>query len=121
MDRGGHRPGDHRVRRLHDRRHGWQEKFAEHLETEGKLGWSGRRTSCSARSATSPRASSLAVVGALFCYAGVTHEPEKSGGLDQALQKVLQQPFGPLLLVAVGLGIACYGLFCFAQARHLDR
>jgi hypothetical protein len=26
-----------------------------------------------------------------------------------------------VLLVAIGVGIACYGLFCFARARHLDR
>ena len=54
-------------------------------------------------------------------YAGITHEPGKSGGLDAALQKVLEQPFGQVLLIAIGVGIACYGLFCFARARHLDR
>ena len=55
-------------------------------------------------------------VGALICYAGVTHEPQKSGGLrSQALQKVLQQPFGPYLLFAVGIGIACYGLFSWRR------
>ena len=51
----------------------------------------------------------------------MTHESGKSGGLDQALQKVLQQPFGPFLLGAIAAGIICYGLFCFAWARHLDR
>ena len=39
----------------------------------------------------------------------------------QALHKVLQQPFGMPMLIAMGLGIGCYGLFCFAWARHLDR
>jgi hypothetical protein len=33
---------------------------------------------------------------------------------------VLQQPFGPVLLVLIAAGIACYGLFCFARARHLS-
>jgi len=60
-------------------------------------------------------------VGGLFLYAGFTHDPKKSGGLDQALHKVLEQPFGQLLLVAIGVGIGCYGLFCFARARHLSR
>ena len=55
------------------------------------------------------------------CYAAITHEPKKSGGLDEALQEVLEQPFGQFLLVAIGLGIACYGLFYFARARHLSR
>ncbi len=34
---------------------------------------------------------------------------------------MLDQPFGQVLLIAIGLGIACYGLFCFARARHLSR
>ena len=38
-----------------------------------------------------------------------------------ALQEVLEQPFGPFLLGAIALGIGCYGLFCFARARHLSR
>ncbi len=63
----------------------------------------------------------IGIVGGLFAYAAVTHEAKKSGGLDQALQTVLEQPFGPVLLLAIAVGIACYGLFCFARARHLSR
>jgi len=62
----------------------------------------------------------LGVVGNLFGYAAATHESKKSGGLDQALTKVLDQPFGPVLIIAIGLGFACYGAFCFAWARHFD-
>ena len=31
-----------------------------------------------------------------------------------------QQPFGPFLLVLIALGLGCYGLFCFARARHFN-
>ena len=34
---------------------------------------------------------------------------------------MLQQPFGPVLLGLIAIGIGCYGLFCFARARHLSR
>ena len=102
-------------------RHGWQEAFAEDLQTEGKLGWSGAGYLLLGKVGHFAKGVVLIGVGALICYAGVTHEPQKSGGLDQALQKVLEQPFGPYLLFAVGIGIACYGLFSLAQARHLDR
>jgi hypothetical protein len=61
------------------------------------------------------------VVGGLFVAAAYTHHAKKSGGLDQALHTVLQQPFGPVLLILIGAGIACYGLFCFARARHLSK
>jgi hypothetical protein len=55
----------------------------------------------------------------LFAYAALTHDPDKSGGLDQALVKVLDQPFGPALLAAIAVGFACFGVFCFARARHI--
>jgi hypothetical protein len=100
---------------------GWAEKFAEHLETEGKLGYSGAAYLILGRVGYIAKGISLAIVGGLFCYAGLTHKAKESGGLDTALQKVLEQPFGPYLLIAIGVGIACYGLFCFARARHLDR
>ena len=63
----------------------------------------------------------IVIVGALFGYAAITHEAKKSGGLDQALQTVLEQPFGQAMLVAIALGIAAYGVFCFARAKHLSR
>jgi len=100
---------------------GWTEKFAEHLDTEGKLGYSGAGYLILGKVGYIAKGAALAIVGGLFCYAGLTHDAKESGGLDQALQKVLEQPFGPYLLIAMGLGIACYGLFCFARARHLDR
>ena len=79
------------------------------------------RTSASARSATSAKGIAIAIVGGLFIYAAITHEPQKSGGLDQALRTVLEQPFGPFLLGVIAVGIICYGLFCFARARHLSK
>jgi len=63
----------------------------------------------------------IGIVGGLFVYAAATHSAKKSGGLDEALKTVLEQPFGPILLGIIAVGIACYGLFCFARARHLSR
>ena len=40
---------------------------------------------------------------------------------ERDLQKVLEFPFGQVLLIAIGLGIAAYGVFCFARAKHLSR
>ena len=100
---------------------GWKEKFAEHLDTEGKMGNSGAAFLLFGKIGYIAKGVSLAIVGSLFVYAGFTHRAKESGGLDQALQKVLQQPFGQVLLIAMGLGIISYGLFCFARARYLDR
>lgn len=100
---------------------GWKEKFAEHLDTEGKLGTSGAAYLLFGQVGYIAKGVSLALVGGLFVYAGLTGNSQQSSGLDAALQKVLQQPFGQGLIIAIGVGLACYGLFCFARARHLNR
>lgn len=47
--------------------------------------------------------------------------PQEVGGLDVALETVRRQPYGQVLLLLIAAGIACYGLFTFARARHLSR
>jgi type IV secretory pathway VirB2 component (pilin) len=60
----------------------------------------------------------LAVVGILFVAAAVQNSASKATGLDGALRSLRQQAVGPWLLTAVALGIAAYGLYSFARARH---
>lgn len=100
---------------------GWSEKFAEHLDVEGRTGTSGKAFMGFGKVGYIAKGVSLALVGGLFCWAGLTHDPDKSGGLDQALRTVLEQPFGQVLLALIAIGIGCYGLFCFARAKHLSR
>lgn len=100
---------------------GWTEKFAEHLDAEGRSGEVGSAYVLIGKVGYIAKGLAIIVVGGLFGYAAITHRAKESGGLDQALQTVLGYPFGPWLLVGIGVGIACYGLFCFARARHLSR
>jgi hypothetical protein len=60
----------------------------------------------------------VAVVGLLLGYAALTFEPSKAQGLDGAMRAIAMQPFGQLLLTAVGAGFAAFGIFAFAQARY---
>jgi hypothetical protein len=101
--------------------HGWKEEFAEHLDTEGKMGTKGSAFLTAGQIGYIAKGLALAIVGALFVFAGFSHDAQKSGGLDVALAKVREQPFGQVLLVAIGVGFLCYGLFCFARARYLRR
>ena len=100
---------------------GLTEKFCEDLTAEGQAGDTGTAFVWLGKVGYVAKGVALGVVGALFGYAAVTHDPKRSGGLDQALQEVLDQPFGPVLLAAIAVGIGCFGLFCFAHARHLSR
>jgi len=100
---------------------GWTEKFREHLDAQGQAGKDGSVYVLMGKIGYIAKGVAIAIVGGLFCYAAITHDPKKSGGLDQALQTVLEQPFGQVLLTAIALGIAAYGVFCFARAKHLSR
>lgn len=100
---------------------GWTEKFRENLDAQGQSGQDGSAYVMLGKVGYIAKGIAIAIVGGLFGYAAITHQAKKSGGLDQALQTVLEQPFGPVLLTAIGLGIGAYGLFCFARAKHLSR
>lgn len=99
----------------------WTEKFAKHLTAEGRSGDAGTAYLWLGKTGYAAKGVALGVVGSLFCYAALTHDPDESGGLDQALQEVLDKPFGPVLLGVIAVGIGCYGLFCLARARYLSR
>lgn len=99
----------------------WTEGFREHLTAEGRSGESGTAYVWFGKAGYAAKGVALTIVGGLFGYAAVTHDAKRSGGLDQALQEVLRQPFGPVLLALVGAGIVCYGLFVLARAQHLSR
>jgi hypothetical protein len=100
---------------------GLSEGFRDTLSTEGATGSDGRSYVLLGTVGYVSKGVAIALVGSLFVYAAVTHDPEKSGGLDQALHAVLRQPFGAPVLVLVALGLLCFGFFCLALARHLDR
>lgn len=99
----------------------YRESYLKRFDGSGTSGSAGTAYRVLGRVGHVAKAVALGVVGGLFLYAAFTHQAKESGGLDQALLKVLEQPFGPVLLTAMGLGFAAYGLFCFAWARHLDR
>ena len=98
---------------------GWTEKYLKELD--GSHGpEAGKAYKWIGKVGYLAKGAAVGLIGGLFVWAAVTHDPKKSGGLDQALQELREQPFGQVLLVVVALGIACYGLFAFARARHLS-
>jgi len=97
---------------------GWSDRFLQKLDGSPKSPEVSRAYRLLGKAGFIAKGVAIGVIGALFVYAAITHDPQKSAGLDQALQQIVRQPFGQVLLVAVGAGIACYGLFCFARARH---
>ena len=58
------------------------------------------------------------IIGVLVGVAALTSQPARAEGLDAALKTLATQPFGPVLLGIVALGLASYGVFCFFDARY---
>lgn len=58
------------------------------------------------------------IMGIFLVVAALQHDPSQAKGLDTALQELLHQPFGPLLLGIVALGLFCYGIYSLIEARY---
>jgi hypothetical protein len=98
---------------------GLSDQWRKSLEPEGSSGDIGTAITVLARTGYPSRGVAFAVIGGLVIWAGLTHDPEKSGGLDQALLTLRDAPFGKVLLVAVAVGLACFGVYNVAKAWYL--
>ena len=58
------------------------------------------------------------IMGIFLVVAALQHNPSQAKGLDTSLQELLHQPFGPLLLGIVALGLFCYGIYSLIEARY---
>ena len=98
---------------------GLSDKWRKHLVPEGSSGDVGTAITILARVGFPSRGVAFAAIGGLFIWAGFTHDAQKSGGLDQALVTLRDAPFGKIVLLAVAIGLACFGVYNIAKAWYL--
>lgn len=58
------------------------------------------------------------IIGGFLIWAGIQLDPNEAVGMEEAFDKVAQQPFGAWLLALIALGFMAYAAFAFAQARY---
>jgi len=58
------------------------------------------------------------LIGIFLLKAAWEYDSKEARGLDGSLLEVSQQPYGGLLLAAVGVGLLAYALYCLVQARY---
>ena len=58
------------------------------------------------------------IPGALLVAAAATYDPARPAALDAGLQAIADEPFGPVLLVALALGLIAFGVYCLFDARY---
>lgn len=64
------------------------------------------------------RAVVFGLVGAFLVGAAIDYKANEAIGLDGALAKVYDRPYGPWLLAAVALGLLAFGVFSITEARY---
>ena len=97
---------------------GIKTKFTEDLEGQGTAGDSGTALVRLGQVGYVGKGASLIAVGGLFVWAAATYDAQKAGGLDAALRTLVQEPYGPVLVTVIAIGLAAFGVYCFGWARH---
>jgi hypothetical protein len=64
------------------------------------------------------RAIILGVIGGSLVEAAIHYNPERARGTSGALRTLAAQPFGAVVLVLAGIGLAAYGIYAFVNARY---
>jgi len=59
-----------------------------------------------------------AITGGFLVQAALRSDPQQAGGIGMALAQLAQQPYGPWLRGIVALGVLCYGIYAFVQAKY---
>jgi hypothetical protein len=92
--------------------------FARKLDGETTAGRTGDAAIRLGQVGYTAKGVAFCIVGGLVVAAAITHDAEKSGGLDDALRTLRGQPYGQWLLTAVAIGIVAFGVFCFLRAQR---
>ncbi|MGM0829897.1 MAG: DUF1206 domain-containing protein [Bacillota bacterium] len=68
------------------------------------------------------RGSVFLLIGYFFIQTAITADPDKTQGLDGALSKIAQQPYGQWLMGIVAAGLILYGVFQIltGKNRHMS-
>jgi hypothetical protein len=69
----------------------------------GRIGWVGR-------------AGMMALIGFFLTRAALRFDPEDAQGLDGSLRQASASTVGTILVIAVGVGLLVYGVFCVVSA-----
>lgn len=62
------------------------------------------------------RAGMMALIGFFLARAAVRFDPEEAQGLDGSLRQATASTAGTILVIAVGVGLLVYGVFCAVSA-----
>jgi hypothetical protein len=97
---------------------GWTQKFRERLD-EGRM--HGTVRTWATRSGVVghiARGVVFAIIGVFLGKAAIEYDPAEAVGIDGALLKLVEQPYGKILLGLVAAGLVAYAVYCLVEARY---
>lgn len=97
---------------------GWRMTFTEDMDLERAGRVARALAERTGQIGSVAKGVAIGIIGVLVGVAGVTFQPARAEGLDAALKTLAAQPYGAVLLTAVALGLASYGLFGILDARY---
>lgn len=99
---------------------GLAQKYEKRLDTHEMGPVAGRVVDVVGVVGLTARGAIFAFAGYLLLRAALEYDPDEAAGVDGTLRELAQQPFGKAILTVLGVGIACYGLYSWAEARYRD-
>lgn len=64
------------------------------------------------------RGLTFVIIGGFFMQAAIRSDPDEAEGLGGALQTLLEQPFGAVLLGVVAAGFIAYAVYCWSRVAY---
>lgn len=95
------------------------DRWRRDVERDGRTGTVGGVVAALARTGYVTRAVAFLTVGGFVCWAGLTQDAKKSGGLDQAIVRLRDEAYGPWLILVVAVGLGCFGAYHVFRAWYL--
>jgi hypothetical protein len=98
--------------------YGLRKKFTRQLNTQQMTPSVRKSTMRLGMAGYTAKGTAYAIAGVLVVAAAVTYDPDKARGLDAALKTLASDNWGVWLLGLIAVGIAAFGVYCFAQAKY---
>jgi hypothetical protein len=96
---------------------GWRAKFTDELKLHEVGPTASKVVVQLGRIGRIARGIAFVLIGGFIVAAAVTYDPDKAKGLDGALKSLVDEPYGVVLLVLVGLGLIAYGCYGLAESK----
>lgn len=93
---------------------GYAEKYKEHIRVTPTT----RRLDPVMKAGCVAQGVVIGVIGVLILFAAITTDPSQAGGVGEALHTIRSQPFGRILLGAIGLGLVGFAVENLVEAIY---